>query len=127
MRCLANAVRYGTAKGEWFLSLVSLLAKVPVSVFDRRSSDCCPAFWRSYQDEAEGKEILSRVRPYPSYSPDLKVDSMVSESDVTKEHWESLRKVETFPITRHFKYSRSIRLAPLLYTRVAMAQFPNVV
>ena len=60
---IANAVRYGTAKGEWFLNAVSFPR--PRSVSATRMLSFCvdgrSSVWGSDQDETPLTQVVSRI------------------------------------------------------------------
>ena len=61
----ANAVRYGTAKGEWFLNVVRLLSDyVPPLTEILRSryhTDCGTPVWRGCQNPETVPEVLGWI------------------------------------------------------------------
>lgn len=55
-----NAVRYGTARGEWFLNAVSRLFKVfRISVLYLVPLDCGITVWRSHQNPSKSAQVVS--------------------------------------------------------------------
>ena len=59
-----NAVRYGTAKGEWFLNLVrSSLSWTPRRML-RLPLDCRPAYWGGDQDPAKSSKVVGWMGYY---------------------------------------------------------------
>jgi len=60
---IANAVRYGTAKGEWFLNVVSIIHCSPKQNYaDLSSADSCSSLWGGDKDKATIPQVISRIR-----------------------------------------------------------------
>lgn len=60
---IANAVRYGTARGEYILNLVSIspiLRRKVIDVRVGRMLDRGIAFWGDNQNPPQGTEVFSR-------------------------------------------------------------------
>lgn len=115
---IANAVRYGTAKAEWFLNVVSVDFGVVLQSSTHRND---------YQTVVlpSGKVMKTRQRARKSAAgfdtTKLFIGAEGTLGIVTEGktfHAFSARLVE--------RRTATLRLAPRVPTKVAMAQFPNV-
>jgi|ERR1700678_578230 len=119
MHLIANAVRYGTAKGEWFLNVVSLKL-IGFKTTQRRNTTRL-LFYPQEKSLKPVKDLASRLL-------DLILLSYLLER---KGPLGLLLKVHTLTSLKDILANNewmqaTIRLAPVIPTTVAVVQFPNV-